>query len=326
MQADRDLESLIRSHVILGKKSPGGYEAVKCAVCSDYKSRGGFKFNADGSVIYSCFNCGCKAVGRSGQAPSKSFKSVLTSFGIATELVDDIGNFKVDPHKPQPEPRVVGLPIKDVPLPEPFMSVTSDSPWAEVARYYLTSRGLDPLGFEYFVSEHPKYVGRLLIPYRFRDKIVYWQGRAMDEAIQPRYKNPTVEKENIFFNMDELYRYTSDPLYVTEGPLDALSIGPTAIALTGSSLTGFKWGELVKAAVRRRVVFIIDKNLPGYKLGSKVLTDGRDTEMYVTVFPQNIDDANDALRKLGKLWTVNHVATTAVRGFQGKSLLELNCK
>ena len=144
-----------------------------------------------------------------------------------------------------------------------------------------------------------------------------------DEEISPRYKNPSVEKNNIFFNMDELYRYTDEPLFVTEGPLDALSIGKNAIAILGSSLSEFKIQELLKVADKRKVIFVIDKNLNGKKLGNEILN--MEPKMYVATFPDNVDDANDALQKYGKLWLISHLMTNSASGFAGKLMLELNC-
>lgn len=333
MTNQEDLESLIRRYIILGKRSPKGYETVKCAKCNDYKVRGGFKFE-NGGVHYSCFNCSTSAgydPSISRHSISKKFKEVLLAFGIPEGEIDRVVslNFFKSNSSEKPdgfvEPKRTGLelPIKEVPLPKSSVLVSSgDSPWCEVAEEYLRGRGLKSSDFPFYVTEDVSYVGRLLIPYFFRERVIYWQGRSMDDdTISPRYKNPTVEKENIFFNMDEVYRYTNDPLFVCEGPLDSVSIGKNAVALLGSTLTDFKRNELRKAASRRRVVFVIDKNLNGYKLGQEVLEHGWD----VTVFPDNVDDANDALQKYGKLWIAQHLASTAKSGFGGKLLLEMYC-
>jgi DNA primase len=112
-------------------------------------------------------------------------------------------------------------------------------------------------------------------------------------------------------------------LFVTEGSLDSISIGTTAVALLGSDLSEFQERELTKAASRRKVIFVIDKNSNGYKLGQKVLNH---PDWYVTCFPDNIEDSNDALKKYGRLWVVNYVTTSAVKGISGKTLLELKCK
>lgn len=330
---NENLESLIRRYVVLGKISPTGFETVKCAVCNDYKIRGGFKFDGD-SIFYSCFNCSCKA----GYDPTVSrrtiqqkFKQVLLAFGIPEAEITKTVGFNFFKEKKEAvkvtKPTEMELPMKEVPLPTGSVLVTSGtSPWCEVAEQYLSARALKPTDYDWYVTDAPSHAGRLLIPYFFRGKIIYWQGRSMDdETIMPRYKNPLIEKGNIFFNADEVYRYTSEPLFVTEGPLDAISIGSNAVALLGSTLTDFKRAELLKAATRRKVIFVIDKNSNGFKLGNNILKD-EGLEWYVTVFPDNVEDANDALQKLGRLWVATHLSTTACKGFQGKLLMELKCK
>lgn len=323
-----DLESLIRRYVILGKRSPKGFEAVKCAKCNDYKARGGFKFE-NGSVAYNCFNCSTKT----GYDPSKStmlntMKEVILAFGIPEDELNACIFFKqpqesIPGEAPRPK---VDLPTTAIPLPNGAIPITDDSSeWSSAAREYLRGRGLSHTEYPYLVTDETAYVGRVIIPYYFREKVIYWQARSLaDEYIQPRYKNPVVEKDNIFFNMDEVFRYTNEPLFVVEGPLDALSIGKNAVALTGSTLSEFRFRELQKVASRRKVIFVIDKNLNGYKLGQQVLKD-ESIDWHVACFPDNYEDANDALQKLGRLWIISHLASTAVRGIQGKLLLELHC-
>jgi len=335
MNSREDLESLIRRYIILGKLSPKGFHIVKCQVCNDYQERGGFKFEGE-SVGYSCFNCSVKArydPEKSRHSISESMKSVLIAFGVPEDEIKktiSLRFFKAKDEEIKTNPDgtkkpVVELPSKVCKLPEGSVSVTSnDSPWCEVARFYLRARGLDPFDLECYVTDHKSYEGRVIIPYLFRSKIIYWQGRALDSSIEPRYKNPVVEKENIFFNMDEIYRYTSEPLFVTEGPLDAWSIGRNAVATLGSSLSEFQIKELKKAAARRKVIFVIDKNKNGFKLGTMVLED-ENIEWYVAIFPDNVEDANDALIELGKLFIATHLVTTAAKGFQGKLLLKMKC-
>ena len=253
-----DLESLIRRYIILGKVSPKGFETVKCAKCNDYKTRGGFKFDA-GIVGYSCFNCGAKAKYDSNKnSISGAMKEILLAFGIPEGEIDGCVNLSFFKEKKtatsiEPTKKHLELPTVEAPLPSSSVLITTDdSPWCEVAREYLNARGISPTDSPFYVSDNEKWICRVIIPYIFREKIVYWQARSMDdELITPRYKNPSIEKENLFFNMDEIYRYTDEPLFVTEGPLDALSIGKNAVALLGSTLSEFKERELKKAALRR---------------------------------------------------------------------------
>lgn len=122
--------------------------------------------------------------------------------------------------------------------------------------------------------------------------------------------------------MDELYRYTEEPLFICEGLFDAISIGKNAIALLGSNLSEFQVRELRKVSTRRRLIFIIDKNKNGFSLGTMALQN----DWEVVCFPKGIEDANDGLVQLGKLWLVRHLTSEAKGSFAGKLLLELNCK
>lgn len=319
-----DLEHLIRRHVVLGKRSAKGYESVKCASCNDYKYRGGFKFEG-GSVIYKCFNCGVKGVYDGGEELSARMRDILLAFGVPRDEFEASVNAKFYQEKlsglSTPIKKKTGMPIVEVPLPErSFVCTDIKSPWCDVGREYLHLRGLSYIADHMFVSEDPKYLGRIIIPCFFRDRIIYWQARAMDDSVGERYKNPLVSTDNVFFNMDELYRYTDEPLFVTEGFFDAASIGRLAVALAGSNLTEFKLDELKKAASRRKVIFVIDKDLNGFNLGMRVLAAGV-SNFYVACFPDNIDDANTALQRLGKLWMLNHLGSTAVKGFEAELLL-----
>lgn len=258
-------------------------------------------------------------------------RDILIAFGIPGSEIEkcvslSFFNKRGTVTSTHPTKKNLELPTTEAALPTLSVLITTDdSPWCEVAREYLESRGISPSGTPFYVSDNEKWTGRVIIPYIFREKIVYWQARSMDESITPRYKNPSVEKENLFFNMDEIYRYTDEPLFVTEGPLDALSIGQNAVALLGSTLSEFREQELKKVASRRKVIFVIDKNLNGYKLGQRILIH-ENLEWYVTCFPDNVDDSNDALKLYGRLWMIKHITATALKGFAGRTLLEVRCK
>lgn len=321
-----ELESLIRRYVTLGKRSPKGWHSVKCAACNDYKERGAFLFNLTG-VSYNCFNCGyTTGYSTEYRTPSDKFKSLLTSFGIPeSELTLIFGKAFIErqgqAHITATEQKPLWSPPKSIdPPPGDPVSVLDDvSPWCEVACLYLRERALDPAAYPYMVSD--ALPGRLIIPYTHRERLIYWQGRALTDTIQPRYYNPPIsDKEKLIFNYDELLDGTS-VLYVTEGALDALSIGP-AVAMSDSHISEWKLVELRKAASRgRKVVFVVDKNKVGADLGMAALKEG----WSVVVLPDGIDDANQGLKRFGKLWLLNHLASTAVDGVAGQVLLRMKC-
>lgn len=275
----------------------------------------------------SCFNCGAKFKydNESGRL-SKNAREILLAFGIPQdELALVIGKAFVErqgqPLKTGDQSKTQWAPPKaiDPPPGEPLSIMTDDSPWCEIARIYLQERALDPAAYPYMVTD--ALPGRVLIPYTHRDRLIYWQGRALTDTIQPRYYNPPVsDKEKLIFNYDELLD-GSNNLYVTEGALDALSIGP-AIALSDSHSSEWKLAELRKAAARgRRIVFVVDKNKVGADLGRVALKEG----WSIVVLPDGIDDANQGLRRFGRIWLLNYLTTQAVDGIAGEVLLRMKC-
>jgi hypothetical protein len=323
-----ELESLIRQYVRLGKRSPKGFEPCICAACNDYKTRGGFKFES-GVIGYHCFNCGLdtKFDSTAYSTPSEKFRNLLQSFGVAEEeLSKAIGKAFIERQGFSPaalqQAKPTWSPPKTFEAPPGAVPVMSDdSPWCEIARLYLQERALDPAAYGYLVSDSPKLAGRVIIPYYHRDRLIYWQARALIDTMDPRYYNPPAsDKEKLIFNYDEL-QTGSGNLYVTEGALDALSIG-SAVALSDSHASEWKFQELRKAASHgRKIVFVTDKNKVGYDLGVAALKEG----WSIAVMPDGLDDANRCRMRFGRLWLLNHLASTNASGIAGEVLLRMKC-
>lgn len=338
MSLYQDLEALIRSQISLGRENGLGWEQCKCADCDDYKERGAFRF--DGSIIgYNCFNCGLKLQFDSNEykRPSKRMIEMLVRFGIQEDVIKALvaknliqsGSLSntTNAAKEAAEKLEKWSPPKEFVKPTSWVPLESGlSPWCEVAIEYLkVKRALTPQHYGFFVSDDRAYEGRLIIPFWHGDRLIYWQGRSLDDGIfSPRYINPTAEKEKIIFNYDELQGGPSvEPLFITEGAIDAISIGKRAVALNGSTISDWQHTELKKVARRgRKLIFVIDKNENGYNLGMKALKEG----WSVTVLPDGVDDSNKGLVRFGKLWLLSHLTSTAVNDFAGKLLLEAKCE
>lgn len=326
-----NLETLIRSAVKLGRPSSGGFETCVCQVCNDYKERGGFNLRGDG-IGYNCFNCGTTFGIKYGRATKEAIDH-LVAFGIdredikqalAREQLEAMGNSSaVAAHdKVFKKQAVVKQPT--IELPPLSISIHEDDMWAEVAREYISSRGLDPTEIHAYVSHDARYEGRLILPVfdYTGGRLVYWQARSMDDS-EPRFKNPSVGKDTAIYNEQALHQHDNSTIYVTEGIFDAWSCGSTGIAPLGSRLTDDTLLKLRRANLRgRTLVFVIDKNNNGYKLGTLALREG----WKILVMPDNIDDANQCLRKLGKLFLINWLASQQQDGMAAKLTLELKCK
>jgi len=159
---------------------------------------------------------------------------------------------------------------------------------------YMLQRKVDPLKF--YFSLDPKHIRRVLIPFWRDQKLIYWQSRAIDRDVKPRYRNCTVSKDAIIYGYNRLFSYDEGPLFATEGCFDAESID--GICILGSSLNATKI-ELLKKT-RRRIIFVVDRDSTGGDLGNEVINQGWE----ITFVDQNAEDVNQSVQKFGKIFTM----------------------
>lgn len=74
---------------------------------------------------------------------------------------------------------------------------------------------------DFYVAETGFYKGRLIIPYRNKDKVFYFQGRTLSNQ-QPKYLNfKGMKSSTVLFPFDYA---STQPLYICEGAIDAISL------------------------------------------------------------------------------------------------------
>ena len=308
MVIENQFEQLIREHVAFSRKAATGFEQLKCQVCNDYKIRAGFKFE-NGKIRYHCFNCSLdRSHFENARTMSPEFRDILHAFHIDDNQIDSIlsKKFFTSPvliKKGEAKKPEFILP-KEVDLP-PQCHLLAEEPypiWKEVASAFLLSRGLTESSYSWYLSNDRKYRSKLIIPYFRQGEIIYWQAREMDSNNSERYLNPAISRNNILFNFDELNRYTKDPLFITEGVFDSISIGQNAVGLAGSTLSPFKV-EMLKRVRGREIIFVIDKDKNGKALGESAVKEG----WTISFIEGELEDTNDALQKMGKIWMLNNL-------------------
>lgn len=104
---------------------------------------------------------------------------------------------------------------------------------------YLKKRGFDPEHCQNFwgmkgIGIAPRLGWRLWIPIHYRGEIMSWTTRAIVDDVSSRYINAGAEEESVeaktlLFGED----HCTHTIVITEGPLDAVAIGPGAVALMG---------------------------------------------------------------------------------------------
>jgi hypothetical protein len=316
------LGQLIKEHVLLGKESNKGFFPLKCPLCNDYKERAGFKFS-ETSVGFHCFNCSVKLIYNEGDISlSHKFEKLLKELDVPN-YEQAIGQGWI---KKQSEPEIItlqSLTAKKTTTPEiklPQGSILLGKVGLEDAQKqaiaYLESRKINPTSYPFYVNGSDWLKNRIIIPcYRAR-KLIYWQARTVVNN-QPRYLSCSAVKDAVMFNMDELNRWSSLPLFITEGIFDALQVN--GVALLGSTLTEPKLELLSKS--KRRLIFVIDQNQNGKLLGEEALANNWE----ITFPPGNKTDINSAILQYGRLFTTYTLMKSAARGFDAQVQLNVRC-
>lgn len=311
------LSDLIERKLILGKESSTGFKIVVCAVCNDHSERGGFKFEG-GYVGYSCFNCGAKFKYEEGTGKfSRDAKRILEAFNISNDDLLSISNSIFFAIK-TPEDKLITLkeltkvklftPEVDLPPNSHALGCDGSELIQEPIIQYLLDRQIDPLEFDMHFSLDKNFLRRVIIPFKRNGKMIYWQARAIDKDIVPRYKNCYSAKEAIIYGYDKLSQYSEKPLFVTEGVFDA--IGIDGICILGSVMNEAKIEILKKT--RRRIIFVLDRDKNGEKLGYEILKLGWE----LTFVDIKARDVNDSIIKFGKEFTAFSLMKNATNKLQ----------
>jgi hypothetical protein len=255
---------------------------------------------------------------------SRSFRKILAAFGASDEEIDrelakNYFNRQTNASSPSKEVSTTSLiypsEIKFPKNTKKLQLYDDDYVWKQVAIEYLKMRGLTQDSYHFYLSEDPYYENRIIIPYFRNGKLIYWQARLFDDTVKKqRYLNAEIDKSSIFFNFDQIFEHSQKPLFVTEGVFDAIHIN--AVCIAGSELSNNHVSILNKSS--RDKIFVIDKDLKGYKLGKKVI----DLGYNITWIDGSVADINDSVVSMGKLWTVQNLLSNVSSGLSAKIWLE----
>lgn len=168
--------------------------------------------------------------------------------------------------------------IKQVTLPESFRLLDDgNDELAKSARNYLKGRGfkisklvLQGVGF----CDDGEYFGYIIFPYYRNGELVYFQGRQF-LPFGPKMKNPKeddfgIGKSNILFNGDALFIYNR--IHVVESITNGLTIGPTAVGLSGKDCSDKQFSYLL-ASPAKEIIIALDPDayVKALELGMKLV-------------------------------------------------------
>lgn len=334
-----ELSDLIKQYVSPLVENKNNWYATRCMVCNDHHPgsstfkglRGNFRLDSN-NIVYNCYNCDHKAVYNSEESKSfsKNMLKVLDSFGIPESeynkfLLETFGN-TTDIQSTEVKNKLKVEPGSLV-KPDHFYllkNAKANDKWAIIAEHYLKDRCIDSKLYDFYLSDGSgkygkKWKGRIIFPIYKDAKLVFYQGRALVDSMIKKYENPSVDKQAVLYNYDEIFTYSKKPLFVVEGFFDAFLIN--GCALIGKNITKEQAYWLNRT--NRYKVIIPDKEGDGKRIGLQALKLGWSIS---TPNFGSCKDINAAYIKYGKLYVINEIMSNIHSGSTGKIMLDLYCK
>lgn len=304
------------------KKSNGGFN-VNCPMCvlrgesrPDTKFRCGVRMFSNGAIHINCFNCGMATKWAPGAMLTKNTGLFLRQLGVGDRDIQQL-KFKAwqlsqNAEKPEFAITPTFTPSFDeVPMPDGALPISTwvdyeleDPDFLAVVSYAAT-RGdevFNAANFYWTPESHGKTQmnRRLLVPFYWEGKIVGYTGRSIDKDLTPRYYTQT--PAHFLFNSEVLKKDRAFAILV-EGQFDALAID--GVSSQGAKLSP-EQAYWLKESGKKIIV------LPDQEEGPKPqkMIDLALEHGWQVSFPgwdPDIKDANDAVVKYGKLYTVRSI-------------------
>lgn len=309
-----DIERFVKTYIPYDwKPTSGGWISGNCPMCvlngeprPDKKRRGGILFE-NNSIRYHCFNCGYVASWNYNETISDKFRKLLETFGADTL---EIQRFSLQLKKYENL-----LPVQQT-VPSIRTSTKIKEGWKEIslppkskklyqienmknsdirALEYIVDRELD-FYTNWYVSSDFKFKNRIILPLTYKDKIVGYSARKIDD--KDNYaKYITKQPSNYVFNLDRQDN-SKTHVIVSEGYFDALLTDGVAI---GSNYISDEQAEIIES-LGKKIVVIPDANAASQRFIMNAIDRG-----WSISFPpweRNITDVNDAVKAYGRYFTV----------------------
>jgi len=287
------------------KQAPNGWVSFDAPCCvhngesRDIKRRGGLIRTDDQGASYHCFNCGWKASWRPGRNLSTRMKDLFRWLGATDDQINRIAFECMKIESSSPKEKNIILP-DFVPrdMPENSRKITEELiqqderviPIVE----YIYSRGMTLDDFDFYWSDKPGFVDRMIIPLSVDNKLVGYIGRKIGDG-KPKYL--TEHPPHIVFNLDK-QPWEREFVLVFEGSIDAILLGGVAV-LTNEIAPE---QALQINSLGKRVIVVPDRD----KAGERMIDQAIDLGWGVS-FPnwgEDVKDAGDAVLRYGRLATM----------------------
>lgn len=310
------------------KRSQTGWISFNAPCChhnnetADTRGRGGVTTNANGSVSYHCFNCGFKTSYQPGRPLTFKFRKWLSWLGAdpnevkrlvieAIRIKDLVApeTLKDEPeHEITFEKRTLPAEAKTFQQWESWISLKDESVpdhFHQAVMYAAVERSINIAKYEFYWTPEVenKLDRRVIIPFYWKNDIVGYTARTFVDGIKPKFHSN--HPANYVFNIDNQLR-DSKFVIVVEGPFDAMSIDGVAVLTNQISE---QQAEIIEA-LGKEVIVVPDFDKEGSKwTGEAMIKDALEYGWSVSfpVWNETCKDANEALIKYGKLFTLKAI-------------------
>jgi hypothetical protein len=292
------------------KMTPSGWTKFNAVCChhngtsADTRARGGFIRNGDG-CSYHCFNCGYKASYQPGRHLTRKMRSLLSWLGAPDDAISKLSLEALKIQEDQQILETISLPtFDDRPLPDQSMTIDQAlvvNPEAAIlAADYILNRGFDILN-DYDFRWSPEFPDRLIVPFYYEGRTVGYTARKLTDG-KPKYLSE--QTPGYVFNLDQ-QKPDWKHVIVVEGPMDALSVN--GVAVLGADIMD-KQAMLINRLGKTPIV-VPDRDQDGQRTVERAVELGWAVSM--PEWDDGVKDANDAMRKYGKLYTIYSIIAGA---------------
>ena len=303
--------------------STSGWVSFNAVCChhngesQDTRGRGGIITNGNGSVSYSCFNCGFTANYTPGRHLSYKFRKLLRWMGAddntIKRLVIEAIRVKdfIAPEELKAEQQEVSYTPR--PLPEDSVSFSEWKTFLSLQNFddpvhpqfakafnYIHDRKIDFNKYEFYTTETTAYNlhRRVIVPFYWKGELIGYTARAFEETVKPKYHSQYAH--DYVFNVDT---QTNEKKFVivVEGPFDAMAIN--GVAVLGNECSEVQ-ADIIDS-LGREVIVVPDNDKAGKNLVNQALEYGWNVSF--PIWHETCKDINQAVMKYGKLFVLKAI-------------------
>ena len=302
------------------KSSPSGWTSFNAPCCQhrghspDTRKRAGIRFDGNG-IVYNCFNCKFTTGWQPGSSIGEKMKTLCRWLGSSEDTIKELvfEAMKTEGDDYRPEHQETKLEFTDKELPEgamPLLEWVNSKYWKDISLEvelviaYVVSRGYDPFDGNFFWSPASGYESRVIIPFRWEERIVGNTARKVTSG-KPKYLSD--QHPHFVFNFDQ-QKENQKYIFVCEGPFDALAVD--GVALLTNEIA--EQQSRIINSLGAEVIVIPDQDRAGLVLFDRAAELGWSVAM--PNWDSDVKDVADAVQRYGRLFVIVDAIKTAQQG------------